>query len=504
MGGKRAADRPSGRAFQPNPEVCFMDPEPCIVCKFGGTSLADAKQIRKVAAIIASDPRRRFIVPSAPGKRFDGDPKVTDLLYLCHDLKQQGGDFDRPFARVRERFLSTARDLGVLELMERDLNRLRRQLEQPMSRDFIASRGEYLCGRMLAAFLGGTFVDPADAIKIANDGSVLPQSYHVLAERLHGEGRFVIPGFYGSDVAGLVKTFSRGGSDLTGALVARAIGALVYENWTDVSGLLTADPRVVPGAQPVREVTYRELRELTHLGATVLHDEAVFPLREPQIPIHIRNTNAPDDPGTRTVTHRATKPNAVTAIAGMTGLTAITVEKSLLHCAGESSTSLLRLIDGRCMSMDTGVDSMSLVLRDSELGDNGQQLASEIRHALKPDRVLVTTGLALIAIVGHGIADRVGIAAQAFRALAMTGIKVRFTNHCQSRVSMVVGVATKDFERAMRSLHAEFLGLAAPIADVGRPLETATRHGIAALMTRKSTERGKPALTLLRETRVRP
>jgi aspartate kinase len=431
-----------------------------IVCKFGGTSVADGAQVRKIAAILESDPRRRFIVPSAPGKRDGGDQKITDLLYLCHEMARQGLDFSQPFDLICDRYREIARELGVASSIDADLETVRREILGGASRDFVASRGEFLNGRLLAAYLGAAFVDPVEAILISDEGRLRPETYDRLGPLLRGDGRFVIPGFYGSDPRGNIKTFSRGGSDLSGAIVARAAEAAVYENWTDVSGFLMADPRIVPGAQPIREITYRELRELAYMGASVLHDEAIFPVRERRIPIHIRNTNAPLDPGTHIVAERDATRSTVVGIAGLKDFSAITVEKALMNKERGFGRKFLEILEAHGISFEhlpTGIDSISVVIRDEELVDRTESVLADVHRVLEPDRVDVITDLALIAVVGEGMAYRVGVAARVFSALAGAGVNVRLMNQGSSEISIFIGVATKDYENAVRALHAEFV-----------------------------------------------
>jgi aspartate kinase len=429
-----------------------------IVCKFGGTSVADAGQIRKVAAIIDADPRRRVIVPSAPGKRDGGDQKITDLLYLCHEMARQELDFRQPFDRIADRYRAIAGELGVGGI-DHELDAVRRAIADGASRDFVASRGEYLNGRIFAAFLEATFVDPTEAILIADDGRLRPESYDRLAPLLRGSARVVVPGFYGADARGRVRTFSRGGSDLSGAIVARAVEAAIYENWTDVPGFLMADPRIVPDAQPIREVTYRELRELAYMGASVLHDEAIFPVRERRIPIHIRNTNAPDDPGTRIVAERDASHSTVIGIAGRKGFTAITVEKALMNKERGFGRKFLEVIEEHGISFEhlpTGIDSMSVVIREDELGDKAEAVIEDVRRVLEPDRVDVIPELALLAVVGEGMAYRSGVAARVFSALGNAAVNVRLIAQGSSEISIFIGIANDTYEAAVHALHAEF------------------------------------------------
>jgi aspartate kinase len=435
-----------------------------IVAKFGGTSVADANQLRKVQAIIKSDPRRRVVVPSAPGKRVSSDPKVTDLLYLCHEMGTVGADLTGPFSTIRERFLTIEKDLGLTPAIEPELDALHEQLRAGCTRDFTASRGEYLSGRIVAALLGATFIDPAEVVRIRSNGSVDPVTYELLGSRISDPTTtYVIPGFYGSDSQGRVKTFSRGGSDISGAIAARAANAELYENWTDVSGLLMADPRIVQSPLPMIEVTYREIRELSYMGASVFHDEAIIPVREAGIPICIKNTNAPNDPGTRIVTKLSPEVESSTEIAGIAGkkgFAMLGLEKSLMNKEVGFAYRLLGIMERHGMSVEhcpSSIDGINVIMEAGQLGDRGEALVDEVRRVLQPDRVELSTDLALIAVVGEGMAKSVGIAAKVFIALRDAGVNVRVINQGASELNIIVGVAPEDFEKAVRALYAAFM-----------------------------------------------
>jgi aspartate kinase len=435
-----------------------------IVAKFGGTSVADANQLRKVEAIVKSDPRRRVIVPSAPGKRVSSDPKVTDLLYLCHEMATMDADLSGPFGTIRERFLTIERDLGLPPAIEPELDALLEQLRAGCTRDFAASRGEYLSGRIVAALLGATFVDPADVVRIRSNGSVDPVTYELLGSRLSDPTIiYVVPGFYGSDSQGRVKTFSRGGSDISGAIAARAANAELYENWTDVSGLLMADPRIVPSPLPMLEVTYREIRELSYMGASVFHDEAILPVREAGIPICIKNTNAPNDPGTRIVTKLSPEVENTTEIAGIAGkkgFAMLGLEKSLMNKEVGFAYRLLGIMERHGISVEhcpSSIDGINVIMEAGQLGDRGEALVDEVRRVLQPDRVELSADLALIAVVGEGMAKSVGIAAKVFNALRDSGVNVRVINQGASELNIIIGVAPEDFENAVRALYDAFM-----------------------------------------------
>ena len=430
-----------------------------IVCKFGGTSLADAEQIRKVESIIRSDPRRRYIVPSAPGKRNKEDTKVTDLLYLCYELAKQGLDISQPFSVIRDRYLGIFEALRVDLDMTALIDELHKQIVDGAQQDFVASRGEHLCGRIMASLLGATFVDPAEGIFFSKEGGVDGKSYDKMGKLLQGESTFVIPGFYGTGPDGNVNTFSRGGSDITGAIVARAVEADVYENWTDVHGLMMADPHIVPEAKPMQEVTYRELRELAYMGATVLHDESMFPVRELKIPINIRNTNEPDYPGTMIVSTRDPSQSTIIGIAGRPNFSMIYIEKALMNNERGFGRKVLDILESHNISYEhspTGIDSMSVIVRDEELEDEGERVCQDIRRILQPDRVDLIGELALIATVGQGMAFQVGIAARLFSALADANVNVRVIDQGSSEINIIVGVDKKDYEKSVRAIYQAF------------------------------------------------
>ena len=430
-----------------------------IVCKFGGSSLADEDQIRKAIEIVEARSERRFVVPSAPGKRDDGDTKVTDLLYLCHELARQKVDIAEPFSYLKRRFLGITEALGLDLDMKGLLDQLRVDIEQGASTDYVASRGEHLNGRILAAALRAKFVEPAEVIRFGRSGTLDPDSYDGIARKLSGSGRFVIPGFYGAEADGEIKTFSRGGSDITGAVVARAISADVYENWTDVSGMLMADPRVVSDAKPVTEITYREIRELAYMGASVFHDEAMFPVREAGIPVNIRNTNCPDDAGTMILPERDMSKQALAGVAGRANFSMLFIEKALMNQTKGFGRRVLDVIAEQDISYEhspSGIDTMSVIISDDELGGKGPELVSKIEQVLQPDRVTLLPGLALIATVGEGMSHRIGIAARLFAALADAEVNVRVIDQGASEINIIVGVEAADFERAVQAIYRAF------------------------------------------------
>ena len=431
-----------------------------VVCKFGGSSVADATQIQKVVEIVQEDAQRRFVVPSAPGKRSDKDTKITDLLYLCHELAKQQIDFSEPYDKICIRFQELAEALSVTLDMAGLLDEIRGEIARGAGRDYVASRGEYITGRVLADILGAVFIDPASAIKFRSDGRLDEQSYDLLKDELAGDGRFVIPGFYGADPEGNIRTFSRGGSDITGAIVARAVGAVVYENWTDVSGMLMADPRMVENPLRVEEITYREIRELAYMGASVFHDEAMFPVLAAQIPIHIRNTNRPEDRGTRILPRRELTDRMIAGVAGRPNFTMLFIEKALMNQTIGFGQQVLEAVARHGISYDhtpSGIDTMSVIMRDEELAGKGEVLVEDIQRILEPDRVELISGLALIATVGEGMSHRVGIAARVFSALADARVNVRVIDQGASEINIIVGVEEADLQPALSALYRAFV-----------------------------------------------
>ncbi|MCE9589662.1 MAG: aspartate kinase [Planctomycetes bacterium] len=438
------------------------------VAKFGGTSLADAAQVRKVEAIIRADPARRFVVPSAPGKRTSDDRKITDLLYLCHASAAQQVPFDETWKLISDRYLQIAADLKIKLDMRPHLDEVKKKIAAEGARaggtaDYAASRGEYLNSLIVAELLGYEFIDAAEVIFFDARGLFdAERTQQALSARLAKSTRAVVPGFYGTDHAGRVKTFSRGGSDITGAIVARAAFAEVYENWTDVSGLLMADPRIVKNPRPIDVVTYRELRELAYMGATVLHDEAIFPVRIAGIPVNIRNTNRPDDKGTMIVANTApiAHTGSITGIAGRKDFTVITVEKALMNQEVGFGRRMLSVLEVNGISfehMPSGIDTMSVVVADKAIEGRLDKVLDELRAECKPDAIDVEPHMALVATVGRGMASTPGMAARLFGALAAAQVNVRMIDQGSSEINIIVGVGTKDFENAMRAVYEAFV-----------------------------------------------
>ncbi|HPO15564.1 MAG TPA: aspartate kinase [Candidatus Hydrogenedentes bacterium] len=429
-----------------------------ITCKFGGSSLADASCFRQVEKIIHANPQRRFIVPSAPGKRDTKDKKITDLLYAWHNMAKQGLDASEPATIIAERFSELARELGVHFDIEKHLAEIAAQVSMHATPDYMASRGEYLNGRLMAEVLNATFVDPADCIKFSKSGDLDPVTYELLGQCLNGSGLFVVPGFYGSLPSGEIKTFSRGGSDISGSIVARASTSALYENWTDVSGFRMADPRIVPEAKRIEEITYQELRELSYMGATVLHDEAIYPVREHKIPIHIRNTKDPDSPGTLIVADRESK-TPVCGIAGRAGFSMITIAKALMNKERGFGFRVLEVLEEFGIAwehMPTGIDDISLIIRDEEIGDLGDKMMNEITKRCDPDEISLSPGLAMIATVGKGMNHHVGVAARLCSALAGADINIRVIDQGSSEMNIIIGVEEQDLARAVRVIYYAF------------------------------------------------
>lgn len=433
-----------------------------IVVKFGGSSLADADQFRKVAAIIHANPDRRYVVPSAPGRRFDGDEKVTDMLYKCYDLSQKGEDFGDVLGKIRSRYDEIIGGLGLDMDLSEEFETIRENIKSGRPKDYAASRGEYLNGKVLAKYLGFEFVDAADVIRFDDSGEFDAEKTNlILSKKLDDVDYAVIPGFYGKNNEGTIKTFSRGGSDVTGSIVSRAVMADLYENWTDVSGCLIADPRIVPNAQVIDTITYRELRELAYMGASVLHEDAIFPVRSEGIPINIRNTNKPEDEGTLIVESTCRKPKyIVTGVAGKKGFVAVSIEKDRMNEEIGFCRKVLQVFEDNNLSiehMPSGIDTMTVFVHQSEFQKVEQQVISGIHKAVHPDLVELESGLALLAIVGRGMRDTRGVAGRAFSALASRNINIKMIDQGSSELNIIIGVKEKYFEDAIRILYTEFV-----------------------------------------------
>ena len=434
------------------------------VAKFGGSSVADAIQINKIKDIIHGDDSIQYVVVSAPGKRFNEDTKVTDLLYLCRTHIEHKLAYEQIFEVICERFLSMERSLGVDVGMKEELDQIRDNINGETNVDYIASRGEYLNAKLIAAFLGFEFIDAAKIVKFSDKGKFMEDRTNEEIEAMLSKcGRAVIPGFYGSRIDGSIKTFSRGGSDITGALVARAARAEVYENWTDVSGFLMADPRIVENPKPISHISYRELRELAYMGASVLHEDAIFPAKAANIPINIRNTNRPEDPGTMITSEPAKLDDGqiISGIAGSKDFTAITVYNS--HMIGQKGfirkmAGILEDHDVTIEHIPSGIETVSVVLNNKIIEGKTEDILDEFERQLKPEALDVVTDMALIATVGAGMAMRKGTSARLFTALANADVNIRMIDQGSSEMNIIVGVANRDFEKAIRAIYQAFVG----------------------------------------------
>ena len=441
------------------PKDLFMEK---IVIKFGGSSLASAEQIQKAAAIIRRHTESCYVVASAPGKRFPEDSKVTDLLYQAYDEAANGKDFAATFAKIRARFDDIVRELGIGLSLDADYAEIENRLRTARERDFMASRGEYLNSKILAAYLGYPFVDPARAVVFRENGRLDAEKTDVrLRDALAGLTFAVIPGFYGARPDGTVQTFSRGGSDVTGSLVAKAVRAKVYENWTDVSGMKSADPRIVPNPRTIRVISFKELRELSYMGATVLHEDAVFPVREAGIPINVRNTNAPDEPGTIIVAESPadTADAPITGIAGRKGFATIYIEKNMMNQEigfGRKCLSVLEDANVSFEHMPSGIDTLSIIINAAEFNAHRDEVLNGIESAVHPDSISYENDLALIAVVGHGMMRKKGISARIFTALANAKVNIRMLNQGSSELNIIIGIEEADFETAIRAIYTAF------------------------------------------------
>lgn len=432
------------------------------VLKFGGSSLADAEHFRQVAEIIKSEPERRYIVASAPGKRNSDDTKVTDLLYECYKLAFNDEDITEVFDKIKARYNDIIEGLGLeLDLTE-IYEKIKRSFVHNAGRDYIASRGEYLNAMILAKYLGFDFVDAKKVIFFNDNGTFdSERTNDVLRDYLSKHEYVVIPGFYGSMPNGTIKTFSRGGSDITGSIVARAASATIYENWTDVSGFLMADPRCIPNPKPIEVITYRELRELSYMGATVLHEDSIFPVRYSKIPINIRNTNRPEDKGTFIVPETdVVSEDIITGIAGKTGFATITIEKDMMNSELGFGRRVLQVIEENGVSFEhfpSGIDTMSVVVSSKELSTKRAEIMSGICKVVNPENISVEENLALIAIVGRSMVKAKGTAARIFTALANAGVNIRMIDQGSCELNIIVGVDANDYITALQAIYDEFV-----------------------------------------------
>ena len=432
------------------------------VLKFGGSSLADASHFRLVAEIVKSDPTRRYVVASAPGKRKGSDAKITDLLYKCHELASNDEDITDVFNEIKERYNDIVRDLDLdLDLTE-SFEKIRLSVLHSSGRDYVASRGEYLNAKILAKYLGFNFLDAKKVIFFNEDGTFNAEKTNdIMREALSNLDNAVIPGFYGSMPNGTIKTFSRGGSDITGSIVARAASATIYENWTDVSGFLMADPRIIDNPKPIKTITYKELRELSYMGATVLHEDAIFPVRYSKIPINIKNTNRPTDKGTFIVPESdEVSDYIITGIAGRTGFSSITVEKAMMNAELGLGRKVLQVLEENGISFEhfpSGIDTMTVIVPTKALQEKRADVLAGICKNINPDNVFVEENMALIAVVGRGMIKAKGTAARVFTSLANANLNIRMIDQGSSELNIIIGVDANDYIAAINAIYNEFV-----------------------------------------------
>ena len=432
------------------------------VVKFGGSSLASAEQFQKVANIIHSDDNRRYVVPSAPGKRFSDDTKVTDMLYACYHLAEADKDFKKELSAIAERYQEIIDGLSLTLSLKDEFKTIEKNFKEKAGENYAASRGEYLNGIIMAAYLGYEFVDAAEVIRFKDNGDFDAEvTNEILGQRLAGIERAVIPGFYGSYADGKVKTFSRGGSDVTGSIVARAVKADVYENWTDVSGFLIADPRIIENPEAIETITYRELRELSYMGASVLHEDAIFPVRREGIPINIRNTNKPEDEGTWIVESTCQKSKyVITGVAGKKGFCSVNIEKAMMNSEIGFGRKVLQAFEDYGISFEhvpSGIDTMTVFVHQDEFIDKEQKVVSAIHRLADPDAIDIEADLALIAVVGRGMKSTRGTAGRSFSALAHANVNVKMIDQGSSELNIIIGVANDDFETAIKAIYDIFV-----------------------------------------------
>lgn len=434
------------------------------VCKFGGTSMASAQTVGKVIDIINSDDERRYIVVSAPGKRWSKDEKITDMLYACYDEAKTSHNCEKTFSKVKERFWELARDLDVDIDIEGLLLEIKANIENGESRAYAASRGEYLSAKLLSAKMGYPFVDTQDIVKFNEKGEL--QTHYTLdliKQKLEGLDRAILPGFYGSGTSGEIITFSRGGSDITGALIARAVSADLYENWTDVDGFLVADPRIVEKPTYIEHLSFKELRELSYMGAEVMHPESILPVSSVGIPINIKNTFNPSHPGTMIVAQKDLPDDnkIITGVAGKKGLTIINIEKEMMNSEIGFGRRVLSVLEYEGISFEhvpSGVDTLSVVISDEYVAGKMQRILAELQESVNADSIEIQRGLSLIAVVGHKMLSRCGTAAVIFDALAKNNVNVRMIDQGSSELNLIVGVNTADYEKSINAIYRAFLG----------------------------------------------
>ncbi len=432
------------------------------VVKFGGSSLASAEQFKKVADIIHADKERKYVVPSAPGKRFSDDTKVTDMLYGCYRLAEAGKDFKKELAAIEARYQEIIDGLSLTLSLKDEFKAIEKNFKEKAGENYAASRGEYLNGIIMAAYLGYEFIDSAEVIRFKDNGDFDSElTNQLLSEKLAGIERAVVPGFYGAYADGRVKTFSRGGSDVTGSIVARAVKADVYENWTDVSGFLVADPRIIENPEAIDTITYRELRELSYMGASVLHEDAIFPVRREGIPINIRNTNKPEDEGTWIVESTCQKSKyVITGIAGKKGFCSVNIEKAMMNAEVGFGRKVLQAFEDYGISFEhtpSGIDTMTVFVHQDEFMHKEQKVVSAIHRLADPDSIDIEADLALIAVVGRGMKSTRGTAGRIFSALSHANVNVKMIDQGSSELNIIIGVANEDFEAAIKAIYDIFV-----------------------------------------------
>lgn len=432
------------------------------VVKFGGSSLASAEQFRKVGDIIHADKERRFVVPSAPGKRFSGDTKVTDMLYGCYELAENDKDFKKELEAIEERYQEIIDGLSLTLSLKDEFKTIAENFKNKAGANYAASRGEYLNGIIMADYLGFQFIDAAEVIRFKENGDFDSETTNdILSARLKDAENAVVPGFYGAYADGTVKTFSRGGSDITGSIVARAVKAAVYENWTDTSGFLIADPRIIDNPEGIDTITYRELRELSYMGASVFHEDAIFPVRREGIPINIRNTNRPQDEGTWIVESTCQKSKyIVTGIAGKKGFCAVNIDKAMMNSEIGFGRKVLQAFEDYGISFEhvpSGIDTMTVFVHQDEFMDKEQKVVSAIHRLADPDSIDIEADLALIAVVGRGMKSTRGTAGRIFSALAHANVNVKMIDQGSSELNIIIGVANDDFETAIKAIYDIFV-----------------------------------------------
>lgn len=432
------------------------------VVKFGGSSLASAEQFKKVGSIIRSDADRRYVVPSAPGKRFKEDTKVTDMLYACYDLAEAGKGFKKELQAIKERYEEIIAGLELKLSLDEEFAVIEKNFKDKAGSNYAASRGEYLNGIIMAKYLGYEFIDSATVIFFDENGDFDGEKTNdILSKKLSKCKKAVVPGFYGALPDGTVKTFSRGGSDVTGSIVAKAAKADVYENWTDVSGFLIADPRIIDNPEGIEVITYRELRELSYMGATVLHEDAIFPVRQEGIPINIRNTNAPDDNGTWIVGSTCQKSKyVITGIAGKKGFCSVNIEKDMMNSEIGFGRKVLQAFEENGISFEhvpSGIDTMTVFVHQDEFMHKEQKVVAGLHRLAQPDSIDIEADLALIAVVGRGMKATRGTAGRIFSALAHSNVNVKMIDQGSSELNIIIGVANEDFETAIKAIYDIFV-----------------------------------------------